>query len=607
MSDIPTFDRIVRNQKEAIAVALRSEGEHSGVDLSQGLAEELAAGAVSGSAPSETLRSLRDLFQGRPPLALVAFDTPGVHDYVFRVRRPVDVAGGSAVVAAFTDPKRAAEASDHLKRPFESVGELLVREGLPTGSLVFAGGGRGCLVVAGHRENGIRSELEKVLPAVTHGDLQTVTAGVPVWPEDLSPKVGGLSGGADSTTRYAAALSVLMGRLARERSLREELGETVAPRARRCAACLHRVATEPRSRADEWICRPCSTRRTLGGLLKKGADEAKTFENLVSEDDPRIAVLYADGANVGAAFQEIDSLARHRALSLAVESAFGAAVEEIRSSPELRDANQTLLCQAPIRGGDDAVLILPSFFAFAAARTLVRAVETRFAIQANPLLRDAFRGAPPELLERVESFGVGVGIAIGDARFPVAFLVRYAEELLRNAKRLIHERSQAPEGTSLPVRSAVDFLALASGNPLSESIARLREDYFKIEPRGSEPGLLLTERPYSIDRFERLIEDAETLREVPPTQRFALRQEVFRGYALSRSFWRYQHARSKPGTGWAEYRRRRECPLSSVDDLLWKAPEETPDSGEWKTTSYLDALEVLDILPPSHRRAGVRR
>ena len=604
---LPSFDQIVREQRDAIAAALRSQADHTGASLSQDLSERLAAGAVTGGAPPEDLRAVHRLFHETPPLALVAFDTPGVHEYVFRVRRPVDVAGGSAIVAGFTDPERAAEASKHLKRSFESVDDLLAKEGLPTGSLVFAGGGRGCLVVAAHLEDGIRSELEKALPGVTHGDLKTVTAAVPVWPEDLSPETDGIPGEPPSTTRYAAALSVLMGRLSRERSRREAFGETVEPRARRCAACRHRVATEPRSGTGEWICRPCSVRRTLGGLLKKDADEAKTFEDLVPQDDPGMAVLYADGANVGAAFQEIDSLARHRALSLAVESAFGDAVEEIRSSPELRDADETLLCQAPIRGGDDAVLILPSFFAFTAARKLVRAVEARFEIQANPLLRDAFRGAPPSLLRRVESFGVGVGIAIGDAHFPVSFLVRYAEGLLKNAKKLIHERLQAPQGTNTPGRSAVDFLVLASGNPLSESITQLRRDYFKIKPRGGEPGLLLTERPYSIDGFERLIEDAAALQEVPPTQRFAVRQEVLRGFALSRSFWRYQHARSTAGEGWAGYRRHHRCALAAVDDLLWRTPDEPPDSGNWKTTSYLDALEALDFLPPSHRPAEARR
>jgi hypothetical protein len=361
-----------------------------------------------------------------------------------------------------------------------------------------------------------------------------------------------------------------------------------------------------RRQAGEWICGPCSIRRTLGGKLKKGADEAKTFEDLVSPDDRRIAVLYADGANVGAAFQEIDSMARHRALSVAVEEAFDAAVAEIRSSRELRDAEARLLCQAPIRGGDDAVLILPAFFALAAANRLVRSVETRFDLERNPLLRDAFRSAPARLRECVESFGVGVGIAFGDAHFPASFLVRYAEELLKSAKCLVHDEGLAP-GSQERFRSAVDFLILASGNPLSESIGELRKAHFRIAPRRREPGRLLTERPYSIGGFTRLLQDAAALAKVPRTQLFAVRQEILRGYAVSRSFWRYQHARAKPGPGWVQYRQGHGAGLVDVDGLLWRTPLRSSGPGDWKTTSYLDALEVLDLFPGASEREGDER
>ena len=322
MSRVVTFETIVQQQAAALTHALASQAKSAGASLPPGLAERVGS-AVTANRPAERdSQTVREHYHGTPPLALVAFDTPGVHEYVFRVRRPVDIAGGSHVVAALTDPGRAGEAS------IQPVQEVLRREGLGEGALVFAGGGRGLAVVPAHCAGGLRSRIEEILSTATEGDLQTITAELPVWPEDLGPAAVGATT-VSTTSRYAAAVSVLMGRLAHERSERERFGETVDPKQVRCAACRRRVATEERRKAGEWICRPCARRRDLGSKLKRHANEAKTFQDLVGNDDPRLAVLYADGANVGAAFQEIDSMARHRALSEAVEGAFDQAVDQI--------------------------------------------------------------------------------------------------------------------------------------------------------------------------------------------------------------------------------------------------------------------------------------
>lgn len=601
MRKAESFEQIVEQQAAAVAAALVSEAESAGVSLPSGLAERLGRAIARGDIPEAATQAVHEVFLGGPPLALVAFDTPSVHDYVFRVRRPVDVAGGSHLVAAFTDRERAEEAS------ICPVQEVLAREGHREGSLVFAGGGRGLAVVPAHAAERLRSRIEGVLADATRGDLRTVTGELSVWPEDLGPTAVSTNGDGRNGTasRYAAAVSVLMGRLARERSRGERFGETVEAKAPRCTACRHRVATQERPKTDERICAGCAARRDLGGRLKKEADEAKTFQDLVDEKDRRLAILYADGANVGAAFQEVDSMARHRALSEAVESAFDRALEEVVDREGLQDAEERQLYQLPIRGGDDAVVILPARSAFGAAVRLVRSVEGAFDLQRNRLLRDALGGAPPGLRSSVERFGVGIGIVFADCHFPVGFLVRYAEQLLKSAKRLIHNHCGGDAESSSRVRSAIDYLLLASGNPLSESIDRLRRAHFRVESRNGRPGLLLSERPLSIERLEQRLRGARVLRDaVPPTQRMAIRQEIFRGQALSRSLWRYQHARAKPGKDWARYRESLEVDLADVDGLLWRPVEPPPGSAgdEWLSTPYLDTLELLDLLPDSFPR-----
>ncbi|MFP3939777.1 MAG: Cas10/Cmr2 second palm domain-containing protein [Thermoanaerobaculia bacterium] len=608
MSPLPSFEEIVAQQVAAVAAALRSQAQARGTELSPELADRVARQALVGSVRSGDGQRLRQVFGAEPPLALVAFDTPGVHDYVFRVGRPVDVAGGSHLVAALTDADLAGSAGEYLGRSIDSLDDLLTRAGHPLGAMIFAGGGRGCVVVPAHRAPELQRALEQVLSGVTAGDLTTVTAALPCWPEDLGSEAAPTASAGSPATRYGATISVLMAALGRERSRREAFGETVEPRARRCDACRRRKGTVSRRQVDEWICPGCAARRSLGGRLKKGANEGATFLDLVPEDDPRLALLYADGANVGAAFQQVDAPPRHRALSLAVEEAFDAAVHAIREAPELRDADDRLLCQCPIRGGDDAVLILPALQAFEATRTLIDTVESRFDLTGNPLLRDAFTDAPETLRSSVATFGVGVGIVFGAAHFPVGFMVRYAEELLRSAKSHLHAGDALAAKDDPTPRSAVDFLVLGSGNPLSTSIQNLRRNHLYRPPADGEPGLALTEGPWSRQAFEDLLAEARALRKVPRSQLFAIRQEIFRGPTLARSLWRYQHGRAKPGSEWARYRQDRGAGIEAVDELLFRPAENPPDEGEWLSTRFLDALEAVELLPTNDTATrGVER
>lgn len=608
MAERSSFSRLLDEQRHALSTALEAEARDRGNEIPQQLLREVVEEPLGHPASTVYRGALRETFGGDPPLALVAFDTPGVHDFVFRVRRPVDVGGGSHLIADFTSLKPTT-------RRIRSVHQIVGSLGHPPGSVVFAGGGRGLVVVPAHGAARLREGLEEVLRQATGGDLETVTATVAAWPQDLGAAAAPTAfanGGERPMSRYAATVSALMGRLSRARSTRERFADTLPPKARRCDACRRRLATVPRPRAGEQLCVPCARRRELGGQLKKHADEARTFEDLAKKDpedpdaptDNMIAVLYADGANVGRAFQELDSMARHRALSESVEEAFRAAYEEVRKIPGLRGEEERLLCQAPIRGGDDLVVILPARAALEASRGIVRTVEAAFDSRHHPLLRDAFADAPQGLRKRLDAFGVGIGIAFAELHFPVGFLVRYAEELLASAKARIRASGQ---GTGKdPLRSALDFLVLTSGSPLSESIPGLRQRHYRTPPRGREPGLLLTERPFSLPELDRLLDGATHLRTVASSQLFALRQELLRGHALSRSFWRYQHARAKEGDGWAAYRKAHNVPLSQIDSLLWRdAAAPRGESGAWKSTPVLDALEVLDLLPPQ-ARGGAR-
>jgi hypothetical protein len=120
--------------------------------------------------------------------------------------------------------------------------------------------------------------------------------------------------------------------------------------------------------------------------------------------------------------------------------------------------------------------------ALPAVREIVPEIERHFDFTKDPRLRDAFEN-PGGLRTAIERLGVGVGIAIADHHFPMRFLLGYAKELLRSAKRKIRESG---------CRSAVDFMVLTSGNPLSGSIRDLRHLRYRVPARRAEPELRLT-------------------------------------------------------------------------------------------------------------------
>lgn len=583
--------------KDALRRSLKVEANARGLEPPPGLFGQVAEDLDSGT------HELRELFGDRPPMALVGFDTPGIQDYVFRVRRPVDLFGGSQLVAHFTQDDESREVSiyRHL-----ADGKVAV----PASVTVFAGGGGGLLVVAASEAATVVACLERILRDVTHDDLRTVATVLEVWPADLSPAPATLPPGLKdalgplrSVSRYSATLSALTARRSRERSQKAHFGAPVpsSRHAERCAACNRKVAVKERPVGDnqERVCDSCDARGRYGSDQKRGTNQPQMFEDMVRDlPETPLAVLYADGANVGRAFQGLQSMAQHRALSQAVDGAMTKARDNaIAASPWLAgDAGYRW--QVAISGGDDLVLVLPALAVPDVVEPLVKTFEAGFDLEGNTELAQAFGGAAQELRDQIGNFGLGVGIAIADFQFPIQFLVRYARELLKSAKG----RIRPCQGE----RSAADFLVLRSGTPLTERVTDLRRQCFRRDPNGKRPGLWLTRRPLSVGEFVDLVRRTRLLRKhVPPSQVHAMRQEIYRGPELSRSLWRYQHARAKDGEGWAAYRAALGRDLNDVDSLLWtKLAAQAGDTTPWLATDYLDALDLYDLVEQPAKDRG---
>lgn len=609
-----TFEQITINLSQAVRAALEREARVRGVDVP----DELSRHDWVAGPPADVGERAREIFATAPPLALLAFDTPGIQSYIFKANRPVDIFGASRLVADFTD-------SDYHddSRPF-ALYSLFARQGLGLDrkSMIYAGGGGGLLILAASQVKEVASAIESLLEEATGGDLASTTACLEVWPDELG---GGpvdqaslpmnddwrqvLPGLRRGATRYAETLAGVMAKLMRQRSARTRLAELIRGEEIPwlCTTCNGRVDRSSRllreqDRRAEVRCQPCQDRREHGGRGKRVLDQARTFADLVAgregeqpEDgaDKAMAVIYADGANVGQAFLRVATMAQHRALSQVVDATFERARRRAAAHSPPFEASiepDRMRVQTPLCGGDDLVLILPAEAAMAAARDLVDEVETAFDLNSNPLLAAAFENASDELRGQISRFGVGVGIAIADYDFPVQFLLDYATQLLKLAKGRIRVGD---------CRSAVDFLVLTSGTPLNHSIRALRRTPgWRRAPQGGEPGLRLTRRPYSRSDFESFLDRAGLMaQEVPTSQIHGMARELRRGHAPSRSLWRYQHARSER---WTAYREALGCPLERVDALLWEnsqPPDGLDCTSPWLASDLLDTLELLSLRP----------
>lgn len=574
----PSFADIRQKLGQALCQCLLDEARHRSLapdpDLYTRAARELDAWIShphsAGDSPCHP--ELLSHFGALPPLALLAFETPSIQAYLFKTRRPIDLRGGSVLIDDFS---------------------LEHAPALAGAGLIYSGAGSGLLFTSAGNADPLAATLSRRLADNTDNDLEPVTASLPIWPRDLGgdrpefpAALAFLAVGHQSTSppepasRYAATCATLAARLRRARGAfplppilaSHELGH-------RCDACGERPG-RPRPDERDAICSACLGRRTAARRQRSGRKEPFSFEELVeNEKNHQMALLYADGANAGALFDRLDGPARHRALSLAIDHALATAEDALLAGLDEKPEDPPRSIRA-LRGGDDLMLVLPAAPSFTLAALLIETFEKTF--DQHLAEDEAFAASCPARLQKsLRGFGLGVGLVIADAHFPISFLVRYAGELLRSAKRRIADGE----------RSALDFAVLRSGTPLADSIELWRRSFWREEGEGPRQERLdPTCRPYGGSELQLFLERARAFGALPPAQVYALARELRRGRARSRNFWRYQHSRSGPWQRYAEALEK--LGIDDIDHELW---QKIPGSEDPRTfrSRYPDLIETF--------------
>ncbi len=322
---------------------------------------------------------------------LVGYDANGIQELITASGRPISMRGASEAILAFDQEV--------------SQGDLPI----------FGGGGRG-VVLARSPEDAERRERTLVdrYRQITRGGVMATSA-VP------------LERGGDAEARSIRWLRHRLD-LAKDEALppRGDLPDT---KEAECAYCRGYRGVRPRKRdeAIELVCVQCDAMLDHGRAIGRETGErfgemSQSIEGMAP--DGWIAVVSADGNNLGTLFESLGSLVELAVVSKAIAASFRAAQERaVEGIPEKK--RLTLMT-----GGDDVRTFLPPGDLLHYVPALVGAVESAVAGH----VRAASGLLSEKVVEQLGKLGIGIGAVIAHVYYPAWRLVAYAHEFEDSAK-----------------------------------------------------------------------------------------------------------------------------------------------------------------------------
>jgi len=273
---------------------------------------------------------------------------------------------------------------------------------------------------------------------------------------------------------------------------------------------------------------------------------------------------------MGDLLQRAKTPAQYRHISEALDTAvrealFEALMEAIGRESLLQ--SQRLPFEIIAVGGDDVTVIVPAQYGWQLTLKLLEKFEKKVKHL-------------KEELKLEKSITMSAGLVVADVKYPVRFMQRLSEGLLKEAKRLARERKTESTLCHLWLRA-----------PIASEDAKTVLDALYLR----EDKRLLTARPFTLKQACRLIGLARDLKELPPHQRRLLAEALERGVHTSLNTALYQAQRLDDEQRKTLLRTFRELGelISNGRDLerflFWQREDD-----EWRT-ALLDALELIEL------------
>lgn len=561
----------------------------------------------------QTEKLERELFGQNDPICLLLGDTDAIRSYVYETSALPEIRGASQILQ---------EVEEKIREKF--------RNRLAEECLIYCGGGGLLAIVPASQAQQWKQCLEQLYLERTCVATATIVVSDPISYADIGrgifpyddAQVRSLSGQGVAGDLLFSHFDALL----RDRTKRKNFGELVArltgrlqqakrskseapfletlPVHLRCQSCGKRAAEQKDNVRDEWLCSICWQKRSKGRQerrdfvrafvewAKQTKDVDVPLKNQQGEirfpadldvlvgAEGKIALLYADGNNMGDLLQLMPSPASYQhfsqTLASATKESLFKAIWCVFGRERLCDPMQTLPFEIIALGGDDAVVIVPASFGWALAVQVLEEFEKHAEITK---LQDEFNGRLGNALRQPVRLSLSAGVAIADVKYPVRFLFDIAEGLLKEAKRLAREKQM---GTlcHLWLRAPV----------ISEHAKGLVEELYMREDRA------LTARPYTSQQARTLTRLARQLFILAKSQRKSLAEAVEKGVHVSLNYALYQAARMS-GNG----RQQVIQAFEELGNLIGQPPVRDKfwfwnrkNGTEWRT-ALLDALELLEL------------
>jgi CRISPR-associated protein Cmr2 len=299
-----------------------------------------------------------------------------------------------------------------------------------------------------------------------------------------------------------------------------------------------------------------------------------------------VGLIYADGNNVGAHVAGLASIAAYRRFAQqmldANERAVALALLEHLGPSE---RNKIWPFEIITIGGDDVLLFVPADRAPVVAATIAR-----------------------EFGQAMNAYGTTItlsaGVLLMADHTPVRFARDLVESLLKSAKQRSKDGDRGP---------TIDFMALKAASMVSETIGAYRQVAYRRTRRRKhgeqtrETRLHLTQRPYTLDDFEKLLDAGRTLERAnfPRSQLHQLAEIVGEGQQLRASidysyFVERGRGRGGPGNAYADFDSAIGALCKSEESAPWRTLPGRPDRQEYDTP-LLDLVEILPFIGPAKR------
>lgn len=482
-------------------------------------------------------------------LSLLLGDVDRVKDYVFETTKLPEIRGASEILNELN---------------LMEVKNILHSYNLSDECLVYAGGGTFLAIVPYSLADSIIEKIKKTYLAKTKVTTITIVKSPPLgylnFARGVKPytdrEIKDLNSQGIATQllrnhfgrnkekwpqkkNFTELVTSLSSELRYEKHSQKNIPFILAsPIERRCDSCGKRGAICKDSQTSDFLCEVCENKRRKGRIQRTGfIDEFKEWlirnknnfkvegglpvdlDTLAGSEKDYLAYVYADGNNIGGLLEKAKSPAAYRHISEQIKNGTENALFEALYITLGSDNSkyQQLPFEIINIGGDDISIIIQAKYVWLFAMNFLEQFEYAMQDLAKELGMDKITSS--------------VGFLASKPKYPVFFMEKLSDSLLKEAKGRVKETSE----------SAMSFMYLT--NPVAAYTARELIDAYYLE---EQPRIQfsLTMRPYTLKQSKVLWETAKEIRDIYySTQRNLMMQALAKGVKQSTNFILYQIGR----------------------------------------------------------------